>query len=472
MPHSTDTHTEAEAPTSELASPSLASSNGEALFAWMESILPYWRCITGNGLRETLRAIGEQVPLTLTEVPSGTDVLDWTIPQEWRVREAYIARPDGTRIVDVAASPLHLVQYSTPVNARMTLSDLRSHLHTLPETPDWIPYRTDYYSDGWGFCLSQSMLDALAEDIGEEGELEVVVDAELFEGSLTYGEVVVPGQTDNEILITAHACHPALANDNASSLAVATALACQLAQGPLLRHTVRFVFAPGTIGAIAWLAANRQHVGRIQHGLVLANLGDAGGFTYKQSRRGTLGAPSVVDRIVPRVLRAGGHEVDVRPFDPFGYDERQYGSPGFDLPVGRLTRTPHAEYPEYHTSADNLSLVRPDSLVESLRVLGRIVSELDRDESSASTTVSTSQTPHTVRSLAPYGEPQLGRRGLYRFPDGTPHPKDLQIAISWVLSLADQRHTLQDVAQRSGLPLDVVREAAHRVSEAGLIDCL
>ncbi|GAB5535121.1 MAG: DUF4910 domain-containing protein [Rubricoccaceae bacterium] len=447
----------------ELATPDLANPTGEALRAWVEAILPYWRCITGAGLRETLRAIGEQVPLTCTEVPTGTPVLDWTIPPEWRVHDAYIARPDGTRVVDGAASPLHLVQYSTPVYATMTLAELRPHLHTLPDHPDWIPYRTDYYTDGWGFCLRQSTLDELAADCGEDGELKVVIDAELFEGSLTYGEVVLPGRTEDEILISAHACHPALANDNASSLAVATAVARQLASGPTLRHTVRFVFAPGTIGGIAWLASNRQRVGRIQHGLVLANLGDAGGFTYKQTRRGV----STVDRVVPETIWQAGHAVEVRAFDPFGYDERQYGSPGFDLPVGRLTRTPHAEYPEYHTSADDMSLMDPNALADSVTMLRRIIDALDRAPAAV---VPEPSSPDGYQSLAPYGEPQLGRRGLYAFPDGTPHPRDLQTAISWVLSFGDGCHTLEQVASRSGVSPNVIHRAAARLFEADLID--
>ena len=447
----------------------LASSSGDALLAWVETILPHWRCITGEGLRATLLAIGEQVPISIIEVPTGTPVLDWTIPPEWAVREAYIARSDGTRVVDVAASPLHIVQYSMPVRERMTFSQLRPHLHTLPEHSDWIPYRTDYYTNGWGFCLRQTTLNELATSLDPAEELEVVIDADLFEGSLSYGEVVISGVTESEILISAHACHPALANDNASSLAVATALARQLAEGPPLRHTIRFVFAPGTIGSIAWLAQNRQRVGRIQHGLVLANLGDGGGFTYKQTRRGTLDVPLVVDQVVPRVLQEADMAVEVRPFEPFGYDERQYGSPGFDLPVGRLTRTPHAEYPEYHTSADDLSLLRPNALAESLQMLHRIVRALDGEVASGNAGDVARTSPQPYRSLAPYAEPQLGRRGLYRYPDGTPHPPELQAALSWILSLGDGRRTLSDVAGHSGIPDPVVHAAADRLVEAGLI---
>jgi aminopeptidase-like protein len=246
-----------------------------------------------------------------------------------------------------------------------------------------------------------------------------------------------------------------MANDNASSLAVATLLARRLFDGPTPRHTVRFLFAPGTIGAIAWLDRNHAHLGRIRHGLVLANLGDAGSFTYKRSRRGTLDAPLAVDRAAELALRDLGHDLDVRPFTPTGYDERQFGSPGFDLPVGRLTRTPHGEYPEYHTSGDDLALVRPESLAASLEALEAIVRTLDGDG--------------LYRNAQPYGEPQLGRRGLYASLGGLPNGPEAQQAALWVLNLSDGRHSLLDVAEHSGLPFAAVRAAADRLLEADLL---
>ena len=431
--------------------------DGDALKAFVAELLPLRRCITGEGLRQTLRAIGERVPIEITEVPTGERVLDWTVPPEWRVREAYVALPDGERVVDWEDSPLHLVQYSRPVRERMPLRDLRRHLHTLPDRPALVPYRTAYYAPAWGFCLSQDRLDRLAATVWEGGAVDVVVDAEHVDGSLTYGEVVVPGETDAEVLLSAHACHPGMANDNASSLAVATALARRLLDGPRPRHTVRFLFAPGTIGAVAWLARNRDGLGRIRHGLVLANLGDGGGLVYKRSRRGTLGAPLAGDRAVAVAARDRGEALEVRPFTPEGYDERQFGSPGFDLPVGRLTRTPHGEYPEYHTSGDNLDLIRPASLAGALDVLDTWVRILDGDARYANT--------------HPFGEPQLGRRGLYPAPGGVrggagrPDP----LALQWVLNLSDGGHTLLDVAERSGLPFASVRASADRLVDAGLL---
>jgi len=398
--------------------------------------------------------LGEWIPLTLHEVPTGTPVLDWTVPEEWAIRDAWIATPDGRRVVDLADSPLHVVQYSYPIRTRMTLGELRPYLHTLPSQPDLIPYRTGYYTPTWGFCLAQHTLDALAEAGGEGQPLDVCIDSELFDGALTYGECVLPGESDDTVLFSAHACHPALANDNASAMVVAAALAAELAARPSRRYTYRFLFAPGTIGAIAWLARNRADLGRIRHGLVLANLGDPGGFTYKLSRAGTLGPLRPIDRAVALALRNDG--VQLRPFEPTGYDERQFGSPGFDLPVGRLTRTPHGEYPEYHTSADDLGLVRPEALAESLDVLRDVVDVLEGEA--------------TYRNTRPFGEPQLGRRGLYDPIGGKPNAPDVQRALLWVLNLSDGGHSLVDVAEHAALPFPAIREAADRLLDADLLE--
>ena len=425
--------------------PATGGGVGEDLLAFVEEILPLRRCITGDGLRQTLAAIGRRVPIRTTQVPSGTRVGDWTVPPEWRVREAHVALPGGPRVVDWVDSPLHLVQYSQPVRERMTLRALRPHLHTLPALPALVPYRTSYYAPSWGFCLSQDALDALTTAVGEDGELDVVIDAEHVEGDMDYGEVIVPGRTPDEILLSAHVCHPALANDNAASIAVATALARRLLDGPRPRHTIRFLFAPGTIGAIAWLAQGGAE--RVRHGLVLANLGDGGSLVYKRSRRGTLGDPLDVDRAVEVAARDRGAPLEVRPFTPDGYDERQFGSPAVDLAVGRLTRTPHGEYPEYHTSGDRLDLLRPEALAESLAVLGGAVEILDANDRYCNPAV---------------GEPQLGRRGLYGAG------RDYQ-ALLWVLNMADGEHSLLDTAERSGLPFAAVRDAADRLLDAGLL---
>lgn len=436
-----------------VASPSDATSDlGRILYAFATEISPLHRCITGGGLRETLNAIGLHINLTIDEVPTGTNVLDWTIPKEWNIREAWIAKPDGTRVVDLKDSPLHVLQYSTPVHKWMTLQELRPHLHTLPAQPSLIPYRTSYYQEAWGFCLSQDTLDSLLEQGGENQDLEVCIDSELFDGSLSYGECVIPGSSTNEVLISAHACHPALANDNVSALAVATMLAKEL-ETRKNRYTYRFLFAPGTIGSIVWLEKNRQQLHNIKHGFVLANMGDSGGFTYKMTRRGTLNEPLVVDRAVLLALKE--KSVDVRSFEPSGYDERQFASPGFDLPIGRLTRTPHGEYAEYHTSGDNMSLIRPDQLAGSFKALMDIIHVLEGNE--------------TCLNMHPYGEPMLGRHDLYDRTGGSGHARDVHQALLWVLNLSDGEHCLVSIAERSGLSFTTVRTAADKLLDAGLI---
>lgn len=418
--------------------------HGEELHGLVARLYPIARSITGNGVRETLRILREYIPVETIEVPTGTPALDWTVPKEWDIRDAHIS-VGGERIVDFAQSNLHVVGYSTPVHAHMDLATLRQHLHTLPSHPDWIPYRTSYWQERWGFCVPHRLLESLPE-----GDYEVLIDATLADGSLTYGEVVLPGERDDVVLVSTHTCHPSLANDNCSGLAVAAGLVAALA-AVVPRYTYHFVFAPGTIGSIVWLSRNQEVASRVRHGLVLSNLGDGGGFTYKRSRRGD----TVVDRAAEHVLgsRAGSTVVD---FSPYGYDERQYCSPGFDLAVGSLSRTPWGQYPQYHTSADDLALVEPEHLEASLQAAVEILDVLERDE--------------TYLNLSPMGEPQLGRRGLFASLGGDPHARERELALLWVLNLSDGMHSLLDIAQRSGLPFARIADAADALSATDLLE--
>lgn len=413
------------------------------MHALMSELFPICRSITGAGFRTSLQRLAQLVPITLSEVPSGTRVFDWTVPREWNIRDAWIADSAGRRLVDFRASNLHVVNYSVPVRARMSLEELRPRLHTLPAQPDLIPYRTTYYAEDWGFCLSQQQLEALPA-----GEYEVCIDATLEPGHLTYGECLLPGATTDEILISVHSCHPSLANDNLSGMAVAAFLARAL-QAESRRHTFRFLFIPGTIGSITWLALHEAEAARIRHGLVLSCLGDPGPSTYKRSRRGN----TLVDRAAAHVLAHGGPHT-LTDFVPYGYDERQYCSPGFDLAVGCLTRTPNGRFPEYHTSADNLAFVRPEALEDSLEKCLRIVEVLERDD--------------VYLNLNPRCEPQLGRRGLYRATGGRELP-GFEMALLWVLNLSDGRHSLLDIAQRAGAPFRVILGAAKALEEADLL---
>ncbi len=410
--------------------------------ALVERLYPICRSLTGDGVRETLSILGKHVPLEIHEVPTGTPVLDWTVPREWNIRDAWIEGPGGERVVDLADSNLHVVGYSVPLHARLSRAELLEHLHCLPEHPDWIPYRTSYWKETWGFCLPHRRLEQLPE-----GDYEVLIDASLEDGHLTYGELLVEGESEEEILISTHVCHPSLANDNLSGIAVAVFLAAELLR-ERPRYSFRFLFVPGTIGPITWLARNGERLAHIRHGLVLTLLGGSGGFVYKRSRRGN----AEVDRAAAYVLRGKG---ELRDFDPYGYDERQYCSPGFDLPVGRLTRTPHGEFPEYHTSADDLSMVEPGGLEEALRVVQEVVQLLEGNR--------------RYLNQSPKGEPQLGRRGLYGSLGGGTAGRDREQALLWVLSFSDGEHTLLDIAERSGLRFEAVRDAADALVDARLL---
>ncbi len=418
---------------------------GREMHALAARLYPIPRSLTGEGVRATLRILGERIPLRVVEVASGTPVLDWTVPREWSLREAWIAGPDGQRIVDAARNNLHVVGYSVPVRTKLPLAELQEHLHSLPEQPDLIPYRTSYWAERWGFCLPHRLRETLPD-----GEYEVHIDATLAPGHLTYGELLLPGTSEREFLVSCHVCHPSLANDNLSGIAVATFLA-ELIGRLERRWSYRFLFIPGTIGSIVWLAANRGRAGRVRAGLVAANLGDGGSFHYKKTWQGN----ALIDRAVVRALRRLGEAVTVEEFVPYGYDERQYASPGFRLPVGSLTRTPYGRYPEYHTSADDLGFIRPGSLAGSLAAYLAVVAELEG--------------ARLYRSLAPEGEPQLGRRGLYRSLGGSDHGRERELALLWVLSLADGEHSLVDVAERSGLPLGEVEQATADLLKARLL---
>jgi aminopeptidase-like protein len=421
-----------------------AEALGRHLHDCAADLYPICRSITGDGVRETLRRLGLVAPVTLHEVPSGTPVFDWAVPREWNVRDAYVKNSRGERVIDFQESNLHLVNYSVPFRGRMTLDALRPHLFTLPDRPDWIPYRTSYYSELWGFCLSQRKLEALPD-----GEYEVCVDSSLEPGSLTYGECHLPGESTDEVLITCHVCHPSLANDNLSGIAIAAYLARHLAQ-LALRYSYRFLFIPGTLGSITWLARNEAIVPKIRHGLVLACLGDAGSFTYKKSRRGN----AAIDRAATHVLRhLGEHKIE--EFSPYGYDERQFCSPGFNLPVGRLSRTPHGQFPEYHTSGDNLEFIRPSHLAASFAACLAILDVLENDR--------------TYLSQNPKCEPQLGKRGLYHTLGGLAQSPENEMAMLWLLNLADGEHSLLDVAERSGVPFDALRRAADALQNHGLL---
>lgn len=420
-------------------------TTGDKMMELIKKLYPICRSISGNGVRRTLDIVSEIIPVDRYEIPTGTQVFDWDVPKEWNIRDAWIKNSKGEKVIDFANSNLHVLNYSVGVHKTVTLEELRNHTYTIPSQPDLIPYRTSYYEENWGFCMSFNQFNDLPED-----NYEVFIDATLDKGYMTFGEYFIPGETTDEVLITTHICHPSLANDNLSGIAVAAFLAQELS-ARRHRYSYRFLFLPGTIGAITWLSLNERRTKYIKHGLVASLLGRPGSFTYKKSRQGN----ADIDHVVQQVLRLNNVHHEVRPFTPYGYDERQFCSPGFNLPVGCLTRTTYAEYPEYHTSADNLDLLNSETLQESLEVYSKIFQMLDVNR--------------RYLNVNPKCEPQLGKRGLYSHVGGDHSGKDVQMAILWMLNMSDGSHTVLDICEKSGLDYSVISVAIRKLVEAKLL---
>ena len=411
-------------------------NTGDRMLKLIHDLYPICRSITGEGVRQTLSVLKELIPLDVHSIASGTEAFDWTIPKEWNIKDAYVEDSKGNRLIDFQKSNLHVVNYSMPVDRIMTLKELQKHLHTIPEHPDWIPYRTTYYNQSWGFCLSHNDFNRLKED-----DYHVVIDATLKPGYLNYGELLIPGQTKNEVLITTHACHPSLCNDNLSGISLTAYLAKYLIEQPL-RYSYRFLFIPGGIGSIVWLSRNEDNISRIKHGLVVTCVGDSGSFTYKKTRQGN----AEIDRAVLHVLKASGKEYRVVDFSPYGYDERNFGSPAFNLAVGSLTRSTYSQYPQYHSSADNFDLVNAENLSDSFEMYLRVINVIENNR--------------TYLNLFPKGEVQLGKRGLYGKMGGLQNRPSSELPLLWVLNLCDGDHTLLAICERAGLHFD---EAKHAV---------
>jgi aminopeptidase-like protein len=418
---------------------------GAEILALAARIFPICRSITGDGVRQTLREVGAHIDLELHEVATGTPVLDWTIPREWNIRDAWIKNERGEKIVDFNRSNLHVMSYSVPVQRRMSLTELKQHIYTLPDQPDLIPYRTSYYAENWAFCMPHRQYEALRDET-----YEVSIDSSLTDGHLTYGEYFHKGETPDEFLLSAHVCHPSLANDNCSGIALLTHLAKRIS-GLRTRYSYRFLFAPGTIGAITWLARNEDRVHRIKHGLVVSMVGDRGGPTYKKSRRGN----AEIDRTMIHALNHSGLSPAIEEFYPYGYDERQYCSPGFNLPVGLFSRSKFGAIPEYHTSADNLDFIQPEALSESYRLINETIGAIEANG--------------TYLNTSPKGEPQLGKRGLYGAIGGDKDAAAANMAMLWILNQSDGTNSLLDIAERARLPFAVVQRTAKLLGDHGLL---
>lgn len=416
------------------------------LESYFDRLWPICRSILGPGFRQSLDILSEMMPMERLTFPTGTQVLDWVVPQEWRPKNAYFIGPDGKKRADFQGNNLHLVQYSAPFKGRLSLSKLKPHLHSLPQQPEAVPYLTSYYQNRWGFCITDRELKTLPE-----GSYEVVVDAELLDGELIVGEAVLEGRTDREIMLSSYLCHPSLANNELSGPLVLCALYERLAGIADRKYTYRFVLLPETIGAVAFLSRRGRALKRkLVAGYQLTCLGDSGRFTYKKSRQGN----SLADRAALCAMREMRND-NILPFNPaVGSDERQYCSPGFDLPVGSLMRTMYTLYPEYHTSLDDKSLMDFDGMAEAVELYARIIGYIEGNR--------------TFRNTSPYGEPQLGRRGLFRSLSGKDRQED-DLAMWWLLNYSDGRHDLLAIAELSGHSMETLMRVGRILEEAKLL---
>lgn len=417
----------------------------EKMYELVSNLYPICRSITGDGVRKTLHFVQQEIPLEIHEVKSGTAVFDWTVPKEWNIRDGYIKNSQGEKVIDFQKLNLHVLNYSIPVHEKINLEELKKHIITIPDKAEWVPYRTSYYKETWGFCMSHNQFLLLEDD-----EYEVCIDSSLEDGSLTYGEYFIPGESDEEILISCHTCHPSLANDNLAGIALTTFLAQYLSQLKL-KYSYRFIFIPGTIGSITWLARNEANVDKIKHGLVVTCIGDPGKSHYKKSRRGN----AEIDKVAIHVLQRSGQEYVIQEFSPYGYDERQFCSPGFNLPVGCFMRSPHGTYPQYHTSADNLDLVKPEYLADSLTKFLAVLNIIENNK--------------TYINQNPKCEPQLGKRGLYSAVGGQTDTKKRELAMLWVLNMSDGENSLLDIAEKSELEFDLIKETADTLVQFDLL---
>ena len=441
------------------------NSSGGKMHDLIKRLFPICRSITGNGVRESLQIIRDFIHISIHEIPSGTKVFDWTVPKEWNINDAYIKNSHGEKIIDFKKSNLHILNYSVPINKKIPFSELKNHLFSLPEYPDKIPYLTSYYKENWGFCVSHNQLKTLQDEV-----YEVFIDSTLEKGNLTYGELYLEGKNKDEILFTTYVCHPSLCNDNLSGVSLLVFLAEKL-MNEELNHSYRFLFIPETIGAITWLSTNENKTSRIKQGLVATCLGDNGISTYKKTKNGN----TLIDKIVLKVLKESNSSFNVIDFFPSGSDERQFSSPGFDLSIGSLMRTPYGNFDEYHTSGDDLNFVKSENLQDTFEKYCKIVDLLEREQSITDTNISDSEKSDETDlskkyiSLNPKCEPQLGKRGLYRMVGGQKESNIDELSIFWIMCFSDGNHSLKYISNRSGIDLDKLEKTANQLYEKNLL---
>lgn len=413
-----------------------------------DRLWPIPRSLTGNGVRATLKVLGEEVPIRRLEVPSGTRAFDWTVPKEWNIRDAYVKDSSGKKLINFKKNNLHVLGYSVPVHAKISKKELMKHVHTLPSMPRAIPYLTSYYQERWGFCVEQRRLSEFRDK-----RYEVVIDSTLKKGHLTIGEGFIKGRTNNEILLSTYICHPSMANNELSGPIVQTLIYKHLLKRKRnLKYSYRFLYLPETIGAIVYLSRyGRRMKKKVKAGYVITCVGDDAPFTYKKSRRGD----SLADRAALNVLRASSKPYRVVDWFPSGSDERQYGSPGFDLPVGSLMRSMYGTYKEYHTSLDNRSFIKEKAIAESAQTYLNIIEGLEVND------VYINQHPNC--------EPQLGKRGLYPTLGSQREIDGSVKKIMWLLGFGDGKHDVLDIADKLALPAASLKPEVELLLKEGLL---
>jgi len=419
---------------------------GEEMHGLCQELFPICRSITGNGFRQSLAILQKHVPsMNKIEVPTGTMCFDWEVPKEWNIKDAYIITPSGNKICDFKKSNLHVVGYSTPINKVIDYDELQEHLYSLPEQPDAIPYITSYYKERWGFCITQKEREQLTS-----GEYRVFIDSELSNGSLTYGELIIPGESEKEIFISSYLCHPSMANNELSGPVVSTFLAKWITKLKKRKYTYRIIIIPETIGSITYLSRNYQSLQRnVVAGFNVTCIGDERAYSYLPSRQGD----TISDRASLHVLKHLQPEFVSYSFLDRGSDERQYCSPGIDLPVCSIMRSKYGRYPEYHTSLDDLNLVTPTGLLGGYEVLKRAIECLEMDELLTSTVLC---------------EPQLGKRGLYPTISTKNSGSEVRDMMNF-LAYCDGSSSNLEIAEKINVPLWELKETIDKLKKEGVL---
>lgn len=423
--------------------------NPKEIERYFDRLWPICRSITGNGLRQSFKILSELIPLKLTEVVTGTPVFDWVIPNEWNIKEAYIITPEGNKIADFSINNLHVVNYSTPINKEISYEELKNHIYTIPRLPDAIPYITSYYREKWGFCMSQNEFEKLPKT----GMYKVVIDSELKPGSLTYGECILKGETEEEVLFSSYLCHPSMANNELSGPLTLSFLYTLIAAIPNRKYTYRFVIVPETIGTIAFLTNNKEAlIKNVKAGYVITCCGTDKPFVYKKSRQEN----SISDLLAEHLLKHSKSEYEIIDFDPIGSDERQYCSPGFNLPVGSLMRSKYHEYQEYHTSLDNKKLISFEALVNTIQMYFNIVEALELN--------------HCYKNTIMFCEPNMGKRNLYEDLSGAlTMPEQLTTRMR-LINYMDGNNSLLQFSEKYNLNILNLKHEVKQLLNKGVLE--